>query len=145
MHLEKIAKVDLKDDLFSYAVGEVALGQAQLMDGKLMLVKVARNDTETVVNALIKNARKTPQELYKSLTWDRGLEMAVHRRFTLATYISVYFCDPHSPWQRGSNENTNGLLRQYLPKGLDISNYTQAQLNTVARKLNARPRKTHKL
>ncbi|MDI1244182.1 MAG: IS30 family transposase [Rhodoferax sp.] len=108
----------------------------------VMLVKVAGKDTETVVNALIKNARKMPQELYKSLTWDRGHEMADHKRFTLATDISVYFCDPHSPWQRGSNENTNGLLRQYFPKGIDISNYSQAQLNAVARKLNERPRKT---
>ena len=108
----------------------------------VMLVKVASHDTETVINALIKNARKLPQELYKSLTWDRGHEMAGHKRFTLATDISVYFCDPHSPWQRGSNENTNGLLRQYFPKGIDISNYTQTQLNAVARKLNERPRKT---
>jgi IS30 family transposase len=108
----------------------------------VMLVKVARKDTQTVVNALIKNARKLPQELYKSLTWDRGHEMADHKRFTLATDISVYFCDPQSPWQRGSNENTNGLLRQYFPKGIDISNYSQAQLNSIARKLNERPRKT---
>lgn len=108
----------------------------------VMLVKVARKDTQTVINALIKNARKLPQELYKSLTWDRGHEMADHKRFTLATDISVYFCDPQSPWQRGSNENTNGLLRQYFPKGIDISNYSQAQLNAVARKLNERPRKT---
>jgi IS30 family transposase len=83
----------------------------------VMLVKVAGKDTETVVNALIKNARKMPQELYKSLTWDRGHEMADHKRFTLATDITVYFCEPHSPWQRGSNENTNGLLRQYFPAG----------------------------
>ena len=108
----------------------------------VMLVKVAGKDTETVISALIKNARKLPQELYKSLTWDRGKEMAAHKRFTLATDINVYFCDPHSPWQRGSNENTNGLLRQYFPKGTDISNYSQAQLNAVARKLNERPRKT---
>jgi len=108
----------------------------------VMLVKVARQDTETVINALIKNARKLPQELYKSLTWDRGKEMADHTRFTLATDIQVYFCDPQSPWQRGSNENTNGLLRQYFPKGKDISAYSQVQLNTVARKLNERPRKT---
>jgi len=108
----------------------------------VMLVKVAGKDTETVINALIKNARKLPQELYKSLTWDRGKEMAAHKRFTLATDIKVYFCDPHSPWQRGSNENTNGLLRQYFPKGTDISNYSQAHLNAVARKLNGRPRKT---
>src|SRR5512132_175619 len=108
----------------------------------VMLVKVAGQDTETVVNALIKNARKLPQELYKSLTWDRGKEMAGHKRFTLATDIQVYFCDPRSPWQRGSNENTNGLLRQYLPKGIDISSYSQAKLNAVARQLNQRPRKT---
>jgi IS30 family transposase len=108
----------------------------------VMLVKVAGKDTETVISALIKNARKLPQELYKSLTWDRGKEMAAHKRFTLATDIKVYFCDPHSPWQRGSNENTNGLLRQYFPKGTDISNYSQAKLNAVARKLNERPRKT---
>ena len=108
----------------------------------LMLVKVAAKDTQTVVNALIKNARKLPHELYKSLTWDRGKEMAGHQRFTLATDIQVYFCDPRSPWQRGSNENTNGLLRQYLPKGIDISRYSQAKLNAVARQLNERPRKT---
>lgn len=108
----------------------------------VMLVKVAKKDTQTVVNALIKHASKLPQELYKSLTWDRGHEMAEHKRFTMATDISVYFCDPHSPWQRGSNENTNGLLRQYFPKGMDISNYSQAQLNAIARKLNERPRKT---
>jgi IS30 family transposase len=108
----------------------------------VMLVKVGAKDTQTVVNALIKNARKLPQELYKSLTWDRGKEMAGHKRFTLATNIQVYFCDPQSPWQRGSNENTNGLLRQYLPKGIDISSYSQAKLNAVARQLNERPRKT---
>jgi IS30 family transposase len=107
-----------------------------------MLVKVGGKDTQTVVNALIKNARKLPQELYKSLTWDRGKEMADHKRFTLATQIQVYFCDPQNPWQRGSNENTNGLLRQYLPKGLDLSTYSQAKLNEVARRLNERPRKT---
>jgi IS30 family transposase len=108
----------------------------------VMLVKVGGKDTQTVVNALIKNARKLPQELYKSLTWDRGKEMADHKRFTLATQIQVYFCDPQNPWQRGSNENTNGLLRQYLPKGLDLSTYSQAKLNEVARRLNERPRKT---
>jgi IS30 family transposase len=108
----------------------------------VMLVKVGGKDTQTVVNALIKNARKLPQELYKSLTWDRGKEMADHKRFTLATKIQVYFCDPQNPWQRGSNENTNGLLRQYLPKGLDLSTYSQAKLNEVARRLNERPRKT---
>jgi len=108
----------------------------------VMLVKVDGKDTETVINALIKNARKVPQELYKSLTWDRGKEMADHKRFTLVTDIQVFFCDPHNPWQRGSNENTNGLLRQYFPKGTDLSVYSQAKLNAVARRLNERPRKT---
>ena len=108
----------------------------------VMLAKVDSKDTKTVIDALIKQAKKLPQELYKSLTWDRGREMADHKRFTLATDIKVYFCDPYSPWQRGTNENTNGLLRQYFPKGTDISNYSQAQLNAVARQLNQRPRKT---
>ncbi len=108
----------------------------------VMLVKVDGKDTETVVNALIKNARRLPKQLYQSLTWDRGKEMAAHRRFTLATDIQVYFCDPHHPWQRGSNENTNGLLRQYFPKGISLSNVSQAKLDAVARKLNERPRKT---
>ena len=108
----------------------------------LMLVKVPNKDTETVINALIRQAHKLPGELYKSLTWDRGSEMADHKRFTLATDIKVYFCDPQSPWQRGSNENTNGLLRQYFPKGTDLSVHSQAKLNAVARQLNERPRKT---
>ncbi len=108
----------------------------------LMLAKVANKNTQTVVSALIKQAKKLPNELYKSLTWDRGKELADHRRFTLATEIDVYFCDPQSPWQRGSNENTNGLLRQYFPKGTDLSAYSQAHLNKVARQLNERPRKT---
>jgi len=107
-----------------------------------MLVKVTGKDTDTVINALIKHARKLPEELYKSLTWDRGKEMADHKRFTLATDIQVYFCAPQNPWQRGTNENTNGLLRQYFPKGTDLSGYSQAQLNAVARQLNERPRKT---
>ena len=108
----------------------------------VMLAKVANKDTQTVVSALIRQAKKLPGELYKSLTWDRGKELADHRRFTLATDIDVYFCDPQSPWQRGSNENTNGLLRQYFPKGTDVSVYSQAHLNKVARRLNERPRKT---
>jgi len=108
----------------------------------VMLVRVASQDTQTVINALIKNARKLPDELYQSLTWDRGKEMADHKRFTLATDIQVYFCDPQNPWQRGSNENTNGLLRQYFPKRTDLSGYSQAKLNAVARRLNERPRKT---
>ena len=108
----------------------------------VMLVKVASKDAETFADTLIKNARKLPHELYKSLTWDRGTEMASHQRTTLATDIKVYFCDPQSPGQRGTNENTNGLLRQYFPKGTDISTYSQAKLNAVARQLNTRPRKT---
>ena len=108
----------------------------------VMLVKLDGKDSHTVVNALIKNARKLPQELYKSLTWDRGTEMHAHKKFTLATDIQVYFCDPQNPWQRGSNENTNGLLRQYMPKGMDVSGFSQLQLNAIARQLNERPRKT---
>ena len=108
----------------------------------VMLAKVSDGRTDTVIRALIKQSRKLPGELYKSLTWDRGSELADHKNFTLATDIQVYFCDPHSPWQRGSNENTNRLLRQYFPKGTDLSVYTQAQLNRVARELNERPRKT---
>ncbi len=108
----------------------------------VMLVKVPSKDTETVISALIKHAHKLPRELYKSLTWDRGKEMADHKRFSLDTNIKVYFCDPQSPWQRGSNENTNGLLRQYFPKGMDLSNIHQNKLNAVARQLNERPRKT---
>ena len=108
----------------------------------VMLAKVSSKDTETVINALIKQARKLPRELYKSLTWDRGKEMADHKRFSLDTDIKVYFCDPQSPWQRGSNENTNGLLRQYFPKGMDLSNIHQNRLNAVARRLNERPRET---
>ena len=106
------------------------------------LVKVANKATRTVVSALIKQSKKLPSELYKSLTWDRGKELTDHRRFSLATDIDVYFCDPRSPWQRGSNENTNGLLRQYFPRGTDLSVYSQADLNKVARQLNERPRKT---
>jgi IS30 family transposase len=108
----------------------------------VMLAKVDGKDSATVVAALIKQARKLPTELYKSLTWDRGSEMKNHKEFTLATDIQVYFCDPKSPWQRGSNENTNRLLRQYFPKGTDLSAHSQAELNRVARELNERPRKT---
>ena len=108
----------------------------------VMLVRVNGKDTKTVINALIKQAHKLPRELYKSLTWDRGKEMADHTRFTLDTKVKVYFCDPQSPWQRGSNENTNGLLRQYFPKGMDLSNVHQNRLNAVARRLNERPRET---
>jgi len=108
----------------------------------VMLAKIQQKDTKHVIDALIKQARKLPKELYKSLTWDRGSEMADHQRFTLATDIKVYFCDPQSPWQRGSNENTNRLLRQYFPKKTDLSQHSQATLNKVAQELNARPRET---
>ena len=108
----------------------------------VMLVKIDGRDTKTVIDALIKHAHKLPRELYRSLTWDRGKEMADHKRFTLATDVQVYFCDPQHPWQRGSNENTNGLLRQYFPKGTDVSVYPQAKLDAVARRLNERPRQT---
>ena len=108
----------------------------------VMLARVGSKDSMTVINTLIKQAHKLPRELYKSLTWDRGSEMADHKRFTLATDIQVYFCDPQHPWQRGSNENTNGLLRQYFPKGMDLSDVSQAKLNAIARRLNERPRKT---
>jgi IS30 family transposase len=108
----------------------------------VMLVKVKNKETESVVSALIKQSKQLPEELYRSLTWDRGKEMADHQRFTLATNIKVYFCDPQSPWQRGTNENTNRLLRQYFPKRTDLAVYSQAKLNAVARQLNERPRKT---
>ena len=107
-----------------------------------MLVKVANKDTESVVSALIKQSRKLPNELYRSLTWDRGKELADHHRLTLATQVEVYFCDPRSPWQRGSNENTNGLLRQYLPKNADLSSFSQSELDAIALRLNQRPRQT---
>jgi len=108
----------------------------------VMLAKVKNKDTNSVVSALIKQARKLPGELYQSLTWDRGTELADHQRFTIETNVKVYFCDPGSPWQRGSNENTNRLLRQYLPRGTDLSVHSQARLNAIARQLNERPRKT---
>jgi IS30 family transposase len=106
------------------------------------LVKVTSKDTATVVAALIQHVRQLPAELRRSLTWDRGLEMAQHKTFTMATDVQVYFCDPQSPWQRGSNENTNGLLRQYLPKKADLSCYSQEDLDAIALRLNQRPRKT---
>jgi IS30 family transposase len=108
----------------------------------VMLAKLENKRTETVVTALINQAQELPSELYKSLTWDCGTEMAQHQRFTLETDIQVYFCDPQSPWQRGSNENTHRLLRDYLPKGADLSAHSQKELNWIARELNERPRKT---
>lgn len=110
----------------------------------VMLVKVEGKSSPAVVKALIKQVRHLPRELMKSLTWDRGLEMARHKEFTIATNVEVYFCDPRSPWQRGTNENTNRLLRQYLPKQSDLAEHSQAKLNKIARQLNQRPRKTLK-
>jgi IS30 family transposase len=107
-----------------------------------MLVKVSSKDTATVVAALSQHIRKLPATLRRSLTWDRGLEMVQHKSFTVDTEVKVYFCDPQSPWQRGSNENTNGLLRQYFPKRTDLSEHSQAELDEVALRLNQRPRKT---
>lgn len=108
----------------------------------VMLAKVSNKDSHSVIQALIKQSRKLPKELYRSLTWDRGTEMAGHKTFALATDIEVFLCEPHSPWQRGTNENTNRLLRQYFPKGTDLSIHSQAKLSAVARQLNERPRKT---
>jgi IS30 family transposase len=108
----------------------------------VMLIKVANKDTESVVSALIKQSRRLPSELYRSLTWDRGKELTDHQRLALAAEIEIYFCDPRSPWQRGSNENTNRLLRQYLPRGTDLSLHSQTKLSAIARQLNERPWKT---
>jgi IS30 family transposase len=108
----------------------------------VLLARVANRDSRSVITALIEQAKRLPDELLKSLTWDRGKEMAEHKRFTLATDAAVYFCDPQSPWQRGSNENTNRLLRQYFPKGTNLAVHSQQRLDEIARQLNQRPRKT---
>ena len=108
----------------------------------VMLVKVPSSETQVVVGALTRRIRKLPKQLRRSLTWDRGKEMSSHKDFSLAIDVKVYFCDPQSPWQRGSNENTNGLLRQYFPKGTDLSSYSQLYLDRIALRLNQRPRET---
>jgi IS30 family transposase len=108
----------------------------------LILVAVEGKDTRSVTSALSRQIRQLPEQLRSSLTWDRGKEMSDHARFTIATDVRVYFCDPQSPWQRGSNENTNGLLRQYFPKGTNLTNYSQPQLDEIAHRLNTRPRET---
>jgi IS30 family transposase len=112
------------------------------MSRYLMLVKVEGKDTRTVVDALAAHVQALPEQLRASLTWDRGMELADHKRFSVATDVAVYFCDPRSPWQRGTNENTNGLLRQYFPRQTDLSVFTQVDLDAVAARLNTRPRKT---
>jgi len=130
--------------------GDLLLGQhrsriATLVERRsrfVLLVRLPTADSPSIVRALARRVRTLPKQLRRSLTWDRGTELAAHRAFTVATKVRVYFCDPRSPWQRGSNENTNGLLRQYLPKGTDLAAYSQAQLNAIARRLNTRPRKT---
>jgi IS30 family transposase len=108
----------------------------------VQLVRIGAKTSEDVVDALARQVQTLPDQLMRSLTWDRGSELTQHARFTMATNVQVYFCDPHSPWQRGSNENTNGLLRQYFPKGMDLSAISQRQLDAVALELNTRPRKT---
>jgi IS30 family transposase len=130
--------------------GDLLLGKrptciATLVERKsrfVILVKVPSGETHTVVSALTRRVRRLPKQLRRSLTWDRGAEMTRHKEFSLATEVKVYFCDPHSPWQRGSNENTNGLLRQYFPKGTDLSAHSQRHLDSIALRLNQRPRET---
>lgn len=129
-------------DLISGARNSHIVTLVERQSRYVILAKVPNKETASVVSALIRQARKLPRELYQSLTWDRGKELADHQRFTLATDVEVYFCDPQSPWQRGTNENTNRLLRQYLPKGTDLSMHSQAKLSAIARQLNERPRKT---
>ena len=129
-------------DLISGARNSHIVTLVERQSRYVILAKVPNKETASVVAALIRQARKLPRELYQSLTWDRGKELADHQRFTLATDVEVYFCDPQSPWQRGTNENTNRLLRQYLPKGTDLSLHSQAKLSAIARQLNERPRKT---
>lgn len=129
-------------DLLSGAMNSHIATLVERQSRFVQLVKVEGKDTKSVVDALSKRVRRLPEALRGSLTWDRGTELADHKRFTVATKVKVYFCDPRSPWQRGTNENTNGLLRQYFPDGTVLSGYSQAQLNRVARSLNERPRKT---
>ncbi len=132
--------------LRTQVVGSSALGRPysgfDLYMLGIMLAKVANKDTDSVISALIKQSKRLPKELYKSLTWDRGQKLAGHPRLTLATDVDVYCCDPRSPWQRGSNENTHRFLNQYVPSGTDLSAHSQAKLNAIARQLNERPRKT---
>ena len=129
-------------DLLEGARGTYIATLVERQSRYVMLVRLPNKDTHTVTRALARRIRRLPHGLMKSLTWDRGTELAAHRTFTMATNVNVYFCDPQSPWQRGSNENTNGLLRQYLPPAVDLSRYSQAQLDAIALRLNTRPRMT---
>lgn len=129
-------------DLLEGARGTFVATLVERQSRYVMLVRLRNKETQTVVRALARRIRRLPQGLVQSLTWDRGTELAAHRAFTMATDVQVYFCDPQSPWQRGSNENTNGLLRQYLPHATNLSRYSQAQLDTIALRLNTRPRMT---
>jgi IS30 family transposase len=129
-------------DLLEGARGTYVATLVERQSRYVMLVRLPNKATQTVVRALARRIRRLPQGLVKSLTWDRGTELAAHRAFTIATDVQVYFCDPQSPWQRGSNENTNGLLRQYLPAATDLSRRTQPQLDAIAMRLNTRPRMT---
>jgi IS30 family transposase len=129
-------------DLLEGARGTFIATLVERQSRYVMLVRLPHKETQTVTRALARRIRRLPHGLMKSLTWDRGTELAAHRAFTMATKVQVYFCDPQSPWQRGSNENTNGLLRQYLPPAVDLSGYSQAQLDAIALRLNTRPRMT---
>ena len=129
-------------DLLAGAAGSQIATLVERHSRYVLLVRLPRRDSATVVQALVRQVRRLPKELLRSLTWDRGAEMAEHRAFALATDAQEYFCDPRSPWQRGSNENTNGLLRQYFPKGTNLNSFSQQQLDAVAKKLNTRPRET---
>lgn len=129
-------------DLLEGARGTFVATLVERQSRYVMLVRLPNKEAQTVSGALARRVRRLPDGLMKSLTWDRGTELATHRAFTVATNVQVYFCDPHSPWQRGSNENTNGLLRQYLPHGIDLTSYSQARLDAIAQRLNTRPRKT---
>jgi IS30 family transposase len=129
-------------DLLSGTIDSHVATLVERQSRYVMLVRVPSKETTVVVRALARHIRRLPTELRRTLTWDRGRELAAHHAFSMATDVAVYFCDPHHPWQRGSNENTNGLLRQYLPRGTDFRQYSQADLNRIARRLNQRPRKT---
>jgi IS30 family transposase len=131
-------------DLLEGARGTYIATLVERQSRYVMLVRLPNKETQTVVRALARRIQKLPDGLVRSLTWDRGTEFAAHRVFTMATSVAVYFCDPQSPWQRGSNENTNGLLRQYLPHAVDFSRFSQAQLDAIAMRLNTRPRMTLK-